>query len=206
MKLKYYLRGLGVGILFSTIILSIAFKSSSKEKADKVNSNVESNTSGTEAANEDDGIKELEELLAPSTAPSVTPTVTPTVIPTVTPAEEGTKDKETIDTTSETPSVTPTETSAEEETDEANPEETDQTDDSKGKNEKSEDYIIVRIEKGMTSEEVASLLYIYGIIEDKKDFNTYMKKNNYSTIINIGEFKISKNATYEQITDLIVEK
>lgn len=202
MKLKYYLRGLGVGILFSTIILSIAFKSSSKEKADKVNSNVESNTSGTEAANEDDGIKELEELLAPSTAPSVTPTV----IPTVTPAEEGTKDEETIDTTSETPSVTPTETSAEEETDEANPEETDQTDDSKGKNEKSEDYIIVRIEKGMTSEEVASLLYIYGIIEDKKDFNTYMKKNNYSTIINIGEFKISKNATYEQITDLIVEK
>lgn len=198
MKLKYYLRGLGVGILFSTIILSIAFKSSSKEKVDKVNSNVESNNSGTEAANEDDGIKELEELLAPSTAPSVTPTVTPT--------EEGTKDEETIDTTSETPSVTPTVTPAEEEIDDANPEEADQTDDSKGKNEESEDYIIVRIEKGMTSEEVASLLYIYGIIEDKKDFNTYMKKNNYSTIINIGEFKILKNATYEQITDLIVEK
>lgn len=202
MKLKYYLRGLGVGILFSTIILSIAFKSSSKEKVDKVNSNVESNTSGTEAANEDDRIKELEELLAPTTAPSVTPTV----IPTVTPTEEGTKDEETIDTTSETPSVTPTVTPAEEETDDANPKESDQTDDSKGKNEGSEDYIIVRIEKGMTSEEVASLLYIYGIIEDKKDFNTYMKKNNYSTIINIGEFKISKNATYEQITDLIVEK
>nr|WP_281533002.1 hypothetical protein [Anaerocolumna aminovalerica] len=61
MKLKYYLRGLGVGILFSTIILSIAFKASSKEKADKVNSNTESNTSGTEAANGDDGIKDLEE-------------------------------------------------------------------------------------------------------------------------------------------------
>lgn len=198
MKLKYYLRGLGVGILFSTIILSIAFKASSKEKADKVNSNTESNTSGTEAANGDDGIKDLEDLLAPSAAPSIAPTVTPT--------EEDISDKETTDTSSEAPSVSPTETPLEEETEESNPVEADQTDDIKEQNEESKDYIIVRIEEGMTSEEVASILYNYGIIEDKNDFNTYMKKNNYSRIINIGDFKIAKNATYEQITDLIVEK
>lgn len=198
MKLKYYLRGLGVGILFSTIILSIAFKASSKEKADKVNSNTESNTSGTEAANGDDGIKDLEDLLAPSAAPSIAPTVTPT--------EEDISDKETTDTSSEAPSVSPTETPLEEETEESNPIEADQTDDLKEQNEESKDYIIVRIEEGMTSEEVASILYNYGIIEDKNDFNTYMKKNNYSRIINIGDFKIAKNATYEQITDLIVEK
>ncbi|MBU5333364.1 endolytic transglycosylase MltG [Anaerocolumna aminovalerica] len=198
MKLKYYLRGLGVGILFSTIILSIAFKASSKEKADKVNSNTESNTSGTEAANGDDGIKDLEDLLVPSAAPSITPTVTPT--------ENDISDKETTDTSSEAPSVSPTETPLEEETEESNPVEADQTDDLKEQNEESKDYIIVRIEEGMTSEEVASILYNYGIIEDKNDFNTYMKKNNYSRIINIGDFKIAKNATYEQITDLIVEK
>lgn len=197
MKLKYYLRGLGVGILFSTIILSIAFKASSKEKADKVNSNTESNTSGTEAANGDDGIKDLEDLLAPSAAPSIAPTVTPT--------EEDISDKETTDTSSEAPSVSPT-APLEEETEESNPIEADQTDDLKEQNEESKDYIIVRIEEGMTSEEVASILYNYGIIEDKNDFNTYMKKNNYSRIINIGDFKIAKNATYEQITDLIVEK
>lgn len=198
MKLKYYLRGLGVGILFSTIILSIAFKASSKEKADKVNSNTESNTSGTEAANGDDGIKDLEDLLVPSAAPSITPAVTPT--------EKDISDKETTDTSSEAPSVSPTETPLEEETEESNPVEADQTDDLKEQNEESKDYIIVRIEEGMTSEEVASILYNYGIIEDKNDFNTYMKKNNYSRIINIGDFKIAKNATYEQITDLIVEK
>lgn len=198
MKLKYYLRGLGVGILFSTIILSIAFKASSKEKADKVNSNTESNTSGTEAANGDDGIKDLEDLLVPSAAPSITPAVTPT--------ENDISDKETTDTSSEAPSVSPTETPLEEETEESNPLEADQTDDLKEENEESKDYIIVRIEEGMTSEEVASILYNYGIIEDKNDFNTYMKKNNYSRIINIGDFKIAKNATYEQITDLIVEK
>nr|WP_308742340.1 hypothetical protein [uncultured Anaerocolumna sp.] len=198
MKLKYYLRGLGVGILFSTIILSIAFKASSKEKADKVNSNTESNTSGTEAANGDDGIKDLEDLLVPSAAPSITPAVTPT--------EKDISDKETTDTSSEAPSVSPTETPLEEETEESNPLEADQTDDLKEQNEESKDYIIVRIEEGMTSEEVASILYNYGIIEDKNDFNTYMKKNNYSRIINIGDFKIAKNATYEQITDLIVEK
>lgn len=198
MKLKYYLRGLGVGILFSTIILSIAFKASSKEKADKVNSNTESNTSGTEAVNGDDGIKDLEDLLVPSAAPSITPAVTPT--------EKDISDKETTDTSSEAPSVSPTETPLEEETEESNPVEADQTDDLKEQNEESKDYIIVRIEEGMTSEEVASILYNYGIIEDKNDFNTYMKKNNYSRIINIGDFKIAKNATYEQITDLIVEK
>ncbi|GAA4654704.1 hypothetical protein GCM10023142_18420 [Anaerocolumna aminovalerica] len=197
MKLKYYLRGLGVGILFSTIILSIAFKASSKEKADKVNSNTESNTSGTEAANGDDGIKDLEDLLAPSAAPSIAPTVTPT--------EKDISDKETTDTSSEAPSVSPT-APLEEETEESNPIVADQTDDLKEQNEESKDYIIVRIEEGMTSEEVASILYNYGIIEDKNDFNTYMKKNNYSRIINIGDFKIAKNATYEQITDLIVEK
>lgn len=198
MKLKYYLRGLGVGILFSTIILSVTFKASSKEKADKVTSNTESSTSGTETANGDDGIKDLEDLLVPSAAPSITPTVTPT--------EEDTSDKETTDTFSEAPSVPPTETPLEEEKDESNPVEADQSDDLKEQNEESKDYIIVRIEEGMTSEEVASILYNYGIIEDKNDFNTYMKKNNYSRIINIGDFKIAKNATYEQITDLIVEK
>jgi len=84
MKLKYYLRGLGVGILFSTIILSIAFRTSSKEKADKANLNT-SNTSGTEATDGDVEIKDLEDLLNPSVTPSAAPTVVPT--------EEEAKDK-----------------------------------------------------------------------------------------------------------------
>jgi len=58
----------------------------------------------------------------------------------------------------------------------------------------------------MTSEQVSSILYNYGLIENKNDFNNYMKDHDYSRIINVGDFKISKNATYEQITDLIVEK
>jgi hypothetical protein len=200
MKLKYYLRGLSVGILFSTIILSIAFRASSKEKADKVNLNT-SNTSGTEATDGDVEIKDLEDLLNPSVTPSAAPTVVPT--------EEEAKDKDETDTSSAEPSVTPTEVDAEEDADKSDDElitdKTDQAADSKEQKE-AQDYVIIRIEKGMTSEQVSSILYNYGLIENKNDFNNYMKDHDYSRIINVGDFKISKNATYEQITDLIVEK
>ena len=73
-------------------------------------------------------------------------------------------------------------------------------------NKEEQEYIIINIQKGMTSEEVASVLTNYGIVENKKEFNNYLKDNGYSTKIKIGDFKLSNDYSYEEITNIIVEK
>ena len=197
MKLKYYLRGLGVGILFSTIILSISFNAALKKKTKEMKSNADN----TEAINSDEEIKDLEDLLVPTKEPTKESTKEPTKEtkePTGGLTEESAKDEEKIDSSNVEPSVTPTKALTEEEPDKEVV--------SKENSKDSQDYIIINIQKGMSSEEVALILKNYGIIENNKEFNNYLKDKGYCTNIKVGDFKISKNATYEQIADTIVIK
>ncbi len=197
MKLKYYLRGLGVGILFSTIILSISFNAALKKKTKEMKSNADN----TEAINSDEEIKDLEDLLVPTKEPTKESTKEPTKEtkePTGGLTEEPAKDEEKIDSSNVEPSVTPTKALTEEEPDKEVV--------SKENSKDSQDYIIINIQKGMSSEEVALILKNYGIIENNKEFNNYLKDKGYCTNIKVGDFKISKNATYEQIADTIVIK
>ncbi|MDF2951113.1 MAG: hypothetical protein K0S18_696, partial [Anaerocolumna sp.] len=52
MKLKYYLRGLGIGILLTTIVLSISY--GSDEKNSEKNQNTSSNTKESNAIETED--------------------------------------------------------------------------------------------------------------------------------------------------------
>ncbi|WMJ88416.1 endolytic transglycosylase MltG [Anaerocolumna sp. MB42-C2] len=200
MKLKYYLRGMGVGILFATVILATSYHVSSKTQLsdDEIIKRAENlgmvKQSDTDL---DDIIKPsvtpaAEPAKDPSAIPTVQPTATPTAEPTVKPTDtkEVKPAKSPDSVPADEPETTNTDTSA------ATPEvnKTDQ----KG--------ITFRITSGMTSEDVSNLLKNKGIIEDSKAFNQYLKINKYTTDINIGEYQIEKYSSYEDIADAIITK
>lgn len=198
MKLKYYLRGLGVGILFSTIILSFSFKAALKEKTKEI----KSNTDNSVAANTDEEIKNLEDLLIPTTDPTNESATDDTTMPTDTP--EATPSEDSSDPILEVDKAEDSNKSNEDKKLVA--EETDKKVDSNEENNDSQDYVYISIQNGMSSGEVALILKNYGIIENNKDFNNFLIENGYYANIKVGDFKLSKNSTYEQIANLIVIK
>ncbi|MDF2800488.1 MAG: hypothetical protein K0S61_391 [Anaerocolumna sp.] len=192
MKRKYYLRGIGIGIIFAAIIMLIAYNTSYKDKmSDKEiierakelgmvyeedNSNLDellltvtpSPTPTEEAvANDLQPTKEAEETIVPTIAPTKVPDKVPT---------EGVKVK----------------------SDES--ESSDQNDESK------DQQISIEITAGMSSEGVAKLLKSKGVIEDSAAFNQYLILNNYTKEIRIGTYEVVPFTSYKEITDIIIFK
>jgi len=64
--------------------------------------------------------------------------------------------------------------------------------------------VIIKIEYGMGSNDVAKLLMKKGLISDVKDFNSYMKIKEKVRKIQVGTFKIKINSTYDEIIEKIV--
>ncbi len=209
MKLKYYLRGIGAGILFATIILSVSYRLSSKAQL-----------------SDDEIIKRAEELgmvkqsdinMDDLIAPSVTPTANPSPSPSESPAVQPT-DTTSAETTKEMPAGAPSANITEENQAGASAKPTEsptpvpskaagEYDNVSGTAAESGDnYVLFEIVTGMTSEDVANLLKEKGIVEDARAFNQYLKQNNYTTEINVGKFQIEKFASYQEITDIIVNK
>ena len=177
MKLKYFLRGFGTGVLFATIVLFIAYSyrmsdSQIKEKA-----------------------KELGMVYAGSTESEGSEATTPeetTTLPEETESEQGTEESSTPEAT--TPASTTPEATTPEPT---TPEETTT---------EPEVSCVINVEAGTTSEIVSEWLYNAGIIDDAKDFNKYLCRNGYSSNIQKGEYTITRSMSYEEIAELITSK
>lgn len=203
MKLKYYLRGIGVGILFSTVLLSVAFRVSSKNEY--TDDEIIKRATALGMVMKDDNNLKLEDLLEPTSTPEITPseseggstpepieiveepTTTPTVEVTVTPTVEptSTPDEITTDNTSVEPTSVPKENED---------------------NDSEKDFITIEILSGMSSENVSTLLKNSGVIGNDKEFNKYMKAHGFTTKIIVGEYEIPVNSTYEEIANIIVDK
>lgn len=65
------------------------------------------------------------------------------------------------------------------------------------------EYVIIRIESGYTSETVANVLYDNQLISDKESFNTLIKSLNMSSKIKVGEKTIKKGSSMEEIINII---
>lgn len=207
MKLKYYLRGVGAGILFAAVILSISYRGTSGTPL----SDAEIIKRAEELGMVRQSDIKMDDIIAPtplptqkpaedSTDPTVEPTTKPSDTSEVTPTpEEETSDEASADSV-ETPETTPIPSSTEEPSGE------------KGESTSSavpeSDDIPVSIEiiSGMTSEDVSYLLKEKGVLEDVRAFNQYLIQNKYTTKIRIGVFQIEKFAAYQDIADVIVSK
>lgn len=65
--------------------------------------------------------------------------------------------------------------------------------------------VTIDITKGMTSEDVANMLYDLAIIDDVIKFSYYLHNNGYSLRVNVGTFEIPSDASYEEIAKIITK-
>lgn len=179
MKRKYYLRGIGVGILFATIVLLVAYAV----------------TGGGEMSEEEIieraealGMVQEESLLDSFDKPAEkTDTEDSAALETDTETTESTGE-DNADDTSSTEHIETTETE---------PETTEET--------AATDVRIVTftVVSGMNSWNVAKILEDQGVIESADEFDAYLESNGYSASIVTGEYSVSIDSDYETIAKLI---
>ena len=178
MKLKYFLRGLGAGIIFGALIMLAAYM-----------------TSGSYKVSDDEIIKRAKELgmvesdknIIVSTEDKKEDKSTEEPKSTDTKTTEKTTEATTEKITTEEPSTdTQTETTTEEII-------------------SSGDSITISVRSGMGSYEVAIIMKDAGIIQDAADFDAYLNANGYSTRIEVGEYICSPDMTYEQLAEMLIK-
>lgn len=188
MRLKYYLRGIGVGIVITTFLFMIllSFNKNNEEQLNTVIGDTESKT----VAEYENG----ESNQADITKPEETPQPNPDVLPEETPQPN--------------PDVLPVEEPQPEEPQQPNsdvlPEETPQPEEPNPAD--SSEKVRFVISGGEYSDVICRKLKEAGLIDDAEEYNKFLVEEDYDNYINPGVYDIPKNATYEEIAVLLTTK
>ena len=191
MKLKYYLRGLGMGIIFATLVL-------------KVSSVIHNNNLSEEKI-----IKEAKKL--GMVMPDETENTQGGLWVKNDVAE--TTESETIET--EITSELETDSVSIENTESASSVEDTQAQENTTKDEKKDEgrpvtgengqiYIIINVYPGDTARMVAERLYINELVDDAEAFRKYLGQTGQAGQLSVGEFMIPVDATYEEIFNVLM--
>lgn len=186
MKLKYYLRGIGIGVIVTTIILMITFAIHSEPPLS------------------DEEIKERAAALG--MVMQEKQTVSDKLSDTQSPSQpEGHQDE--ADRAQDDGAAEPQKDAADVKKNETD----DQTASEPVKNEnepkkETVEQIEIVIAGGEYSDDVCKKLKKAGIIEDAEDFNKYLADGGYDNMIQPGNYRIPLGADYEEIVRLLTEK
>lgn len=173
MKLKYYLRGLGIGILVTAAILTIVYHTKGSMSDSQIKKRA-AQLGMVMASTEDDT------LFAQTTQADTTIEETGTIS-----VEETTTVVETTEAVTEAPTEKPTEAPTEKPT------------------EPAAAKAVLTISPGMYSESVSAELVRLGIITNQKEFNSYLVNNGYAERIQTGDFKVKADMSYDEIARII---
>ena len=193
MKLKYYLRGIGIGMIVTTIILMIAFAVHKEQPL----TDEEIRTRATELG-----------MVMPDDLPSSDK------LADTEPSERSNDEEKTPDKSQAGFQSTQDQAAEDPEPD---------ADGEKGVNEKSDSAVSdnekedqtktevieqaeITIVGGEYSDDVCKKLKKAGIIEDADDFNKYLAEGGYDNLIQPGNYVIPLDADYDTIIKLITEK
>ena len=191
MKLKYYLRGLGIGMAVTALILGISFSGRQGQEAQTLTDEqireraselgmVDSseltlaalqNSAQPQTTMEPEVTEESETMTEPEATAEPETTTKPeaTAAPEMTTKPEATKEPELITA----------------------PEQSQTT---------------ITIKKGSDSGSVSRVLYEAGLVENAKAFDNYLCNNGYSRSINPGIYEIAPGTSEEEIAKIITGK
>lgn len=221
MRLKYFLRGVGIGILVTTIILTATHASerrmSDSEVIDRAielgmsfsashsgqqSSTEEASSEESSAGQENSGDDVTDDLQHESEAETEMGSQSPSET-----ASELAGDGEALPG-KESGAVTGMTTQATTETAETTTELTteNENDGSAAGVMNNEVTCTISITKGMSSRTVCDMLKQNGIIEDAADFDRYLIKTGYDDKIRVGEVEVNSGMTYEELTALLYKK
>lgn len=174
MKLKYYLRGLGIGILVTAAILTIVYHT----KGSMTDAQIKKRAAELGMVM----TSEQEDTLFSKEPTSEETTIAETTAEEVTTEEPTTEGTTTEEVTTEAPTEAPTEPPA---------------------TEPVVNEAVLTITQGMYSESVAAELARLGIISSQKEFNAYLVNNGYAERIQTGDFRVRADMSYDEIARII---
>ncbi len=197
MKLKYYMRGLGIGMVVTAFILSVVLDKDTKTMSDeevmaraKELGMVESTVLSQMAEQNKQDKTEIEE-----TKPEQSQN------------QEGTEPIENEPTEPETFETESFETeSIESEPAETETFETESVEEEPSGPEEIVGTVTVVINPGESSESVSRSIESAGLIESAKQFDKYLCNNGYDNIIAVGKYEIPVGASEEEIAKIITRR
>ena len=207
MKLRYYLRGLGIGMIVTALLMGIALKKQPLSDAEiRVRAmelgmvDGDSRTLAGNQASQDSGQASPDPTAVSSTEPTATPSPEPTTVPAVTPIPVETPSSGSEpDALKPLPMVT---LKPQVET----PEPADAAsvpDPARESASEQSDSVTFVIQRGQSSYGVAKALAEAGLLEDASAFDQYLESNGYSKRINSGTYEIPADSTEEDIAKII---
>lgn len=199
MNLKYYLRGLGIGIVITALIMGIA---SGGRKETLSNEEIKERARELGMVEESTILADVEKA-TPSTTPLPSAAKEPegTPAPTKEPAPSATEEpvptpsKEPVSTAAPTsaPTATPTPVQMPEPSPQMEQGETDLT----------TSTVTVQINSGDGSLTVSRKLEEAGLVPSAAEFDWYLCQNGYDKRLNVGTFEIPAGADEEQIAKIL---
>ena len=208
MKLKYYLRGLGIGIAVTALLMGY----SNKNRAAEPKAEVATEETAGDLLADRNGEATTEEVIEQSTVENVTVETDSAET-----SEEETSQQETAsdlesstqeaETITETESVTETETEsvqAEETTDKK--EQTQSSTEADAGKALPQTTIEINIVRGDDSGTVARKLQNAGIVESATEYDAYLMQHGYDKKIRVGKVEIPVDATWQEIAEYISGK
>lgn len=226
MRLKYFLRGLGIGIVVTTIILAIshnagrrmsdsevierakelgmAYTTAAQENStESAADTTEPETDTTEPVTT--GQESPTDTEAGSTAETESSEASTTVQETTTGIRETTTQQETTTqetTTQETTATRAAQESTTETTHEASATEAETTQAENESTETEASTVItytLTIASGVSSNTVCDILKKNGIIADSGDFDRFLVSNGYADRIRVGSFEVNSGMSYDEL-------
>ena len=197
MKLKYYLRGLGIGIVVTAIIMTVALGNKQPMTDEEVI-----------ARAKELGMIENTLLKDVGTTDKVSDEQTP---------DEQTRDEQTPDEQISNEQISDEQISEPSEEKEdiektdnnGNTEETEITDNNgdteETPNTEQKDVVSITVVGGDSSWTVAKRMEEAGLVDSAKDFDAHLCRYGYDKKISVGTYDIPKNATHEEMAKIITK-
>ena len=189
MKLKYYLRGLGIGILVTAVIMGVTQGSRKETLSDR---EIRERAAALGMVEPGNSLADLEvaETPAATEIPEAIETPVATEIP------------EAIETPAATETPEAAETPAATEAPAATPEVTARPTQKPAEEEEGSSYTF-EIQAGDSSYQVAYRLQQAGLVADARDFDNYLCSKGYDRKLKTGSYEIPETATEEEISEIL---
>ena len=199
MKLKYYLRGMGIGIMITTLILIIAF---SIHKNDTVQQEEPKQEAASKTVAEAQNSTQIPMDTETETEPATEQNNT----------EQAEKQKETEKQKENETSVVSASTEEKESEEKTSEQKTSETKSSEEKTSEKNtpaaatEKVRFEVGGGEYSDVICKRLLQAGLIDDADAFNKFLIQKDYDNLILPGVYDIPKGATYEEIAALLTTK
>lgn len=196
MRLRYYLRGLGLGILFAVIIIAICGKgtegslsdSQIMQRASELGMVSTENVKNHTLSNDTEAVKKEN---VQDTEPAVADNSTGNNAVTDNAQQGQPADSQAQKNQAETQNAADTSTALQPEAD-STPAETQ--------------YVTITVMDGEVCRDIAADLQSKGLVDDAEKFRIYMGETGYASFIHNGDFQIPVGASYEEIANILLRK